>query len=94
MSQSPHVSPFDAIRKVDEHGNEYWSDRELYKILGYSEWRNFRNTVIIGSEMIDESACKYLGNTLYFSYHRQKGGVRGGCTKDTMKLPRHCTPMI
>src|SRR5947209_1150376 len=46
MSQSSHVSPFDAIRKVDEHGNEYWSARELYKILGYSEWRNFRNTVI------------------------------------------------
>lgn len=46
MSQSPHVSPFDAIRKVDEHGDEYWSARELYKILGYSEWRNFRNTVI------------------------------------------------
>ncbi len=46
MQETPHTSPFDAIRKVDERGNEYWSARELYKILGYSEWRNFNNVVI------------------------------------------------
>ncbi|SRR5258708_6128021 len=41
-----HTSPFDAIRHVDEQGEEYWSARELYKILGYTEWRNFNNKVI------------------------------------------------
>lgn len=46
MQETPHTSPFDAIRNVDERGNEYWSARELYKILGYSEWRNFNNVVI------------------------------------------------
>ena len=46
MVESPHVSPFDAIRKIADDGSEYWSARELYKILGYSEWRNFNNTVI------------------------------------------------
>lgn len=46
MQETPHTSPFDAIRQVDERGNEYWSARELYKILGYSEWRNFNNVVI------------------------------------------------
>src|SRR6266702_3872760 len=46
MSQTPHASPFDAIRKMRENGEEYWSARELYKILGYTEWRNFNNTVI------------------------------------------------
>lgn len=39
-------SPFDTIRREDEQGNEYWSARELYKILGYTEWRHFNNTVI------------------------------------------------
>lgn len=42
----PHVSPFDAIRHIDEQGNEYWSARDLHKILGYTEWRNFNNVVI------------------------------------------------
>ena len=46
MQETPHVSPFDAIRKVNEDGDEYWSARELYKILGYTEWRNFNNIVI------------------------------------------------
>ncbi|MGZ3611973.1 MAG: DNA damage-inducible protein D, partial [Ktedonobacteraceae bacterium] len=46
MQDSPHVSPFDAIRKIADDGSEYWSARELYKILGYTEWRNFNNTVI------------------------------------------------
>jgi DNA-damage-inducible protein D len=41
----PFISPFDAIRKVDEHSNEYWSARELYKILGYSRWEKFRDTI-------------------------------------------------
>ncbi len=43
---SVHASPFDAIRRVDEQGNEYWSAREIYKILGYTEWRNFHNVVV------------------------------------------------
>ena len=37
MQDSPHVSPFDAIRKIADDGSEYWSARELYKILGYYE---------------------------------------------------------
>ena len=45
-AQSHYTSPFDAIRHVDEQLGEYWSARELYKILGYTEWRNFNYTVI------------------------------------------------
>ncbi len=37
-----HTSPFDAIRKVDEQGREYWSARDLGKLLGYkTNYRNF-----------------------------------------------------
>jgi len=45
MSQTPHVSPFDAIRREDENGNEYWSARELYKLLGYSTWQKFQYAI-------------------------------------------------
>lgn len=32
---------FDQIKKVNEYGSEYWSARELYKILGYTEYGKF-----------------------------------------------------
>ncbi len=45
MSQIPHTSPFDGIRHVDEQGKEYWSARELYKLLGYSTWQKFQKAI-------------------------------------------------
>ncbi len=41
-----HVSPFDALRKIDEQGNEYWSARDLAKLLEYKEWRNFTTAIM------------------------------------------------
>ena len=34
-------SLFERIKKQDEHGNEYWSARDLSKVLEYSEYRHF-----------------------------------------------------
>ena len=45
MCQTPHTSPFDTIRHEDEHGKEYWSAREFGKLLGYSSWQAFQNTI-------------------------------------------------
>lgn len=45
MQETPHTSPFDAIRHIDEQGNEYWSARELYKLLGYSRWEKFQKSI-------------------------------------------------
>lgn len=39
------ASPFDSIRKQAEDGSEYWSARELAKVLGYGEFRFFRNAL-------------------------------------------------
>lgn len=44
-SGTPHNSPFEAIRKVTEDGSEYWSARDLSKILGYTLWQKFRNVI-------------------------------------------------
>jgi len=43
MSQIPHTSPFDGIRHEDEHGKEYWSARELYKLWVTRVGKSFRN---------------------------------------------------
>lgn len=42
---APRTSPFDAIRHESEQYGEYWSGRELYKLLGYSRWEKFRETL-------------------------------------------------
>ena len=31
------ASPFDIIRHEDEDGGEYWSARELARVLGYTD---------------------------------------------------------
>jgi DNA-damage-inducible protein D len=32
---------FEDIKNIDEYGNEYWYARNLSKVLGYTDWRNF-----------------------------------------------------
>lgn len=38
-------SPFDAIRRYNASGNEYWLARELMKMLGYVKWERFENPI-------------------------------------------------
>ncbi len=59
MSQIPHTSPFDGIRHEDEHGKEFWSARELGKLLGYGEYRKFKNAI----EKAEE-ACQNSGQAV------------------------------
>jgi DNA-damage-inducible protein D len=40
-----NTTPFETIRQQDEAGNEYWSARDLAKVLGYTEYGKFRNTL-------------------------------------------------
>lgn len=40
------ASPFDAIMRTDDFGNEYWSARELMPMAGYGDkWQNFRSAI-------------------------------------------------
>jgi DNA-damage-inducible protein D len=36
---------FEELKKVNEHGAEFWSARELQPLLGYSQWRRFEDAV-------------------------------------------------
>ncbi|MHB8597927.1 MAG: DNA damage-inducible protein D [Ktedonobacteraceae bacterium] len=40
-----HLSPFEAIRQMNEDGVEFWSARDLAKILQYDNYRNFLKVV-------------------------------------------------
>src|SRR6266581_8034185 len=59
-STSSHISPFEAIREVAEDGSEYWSARDLSKILGYAEWRNFTTAIEKAKE-----ACENSGQDVF-----------------------------
>ncbi len=57
MQDQPNLaaSPFDAIRRVDEQGREYWSARDLAKLLGYSEYGKFKNVIRKAEKACEES---------------------------------------
>lgn len=46
-------SPFDAIRRFDEHGNEFWQARELMPVLGYKMWQKFKSVIENAKENIE-----------------------------------------
>lgn len=73
-SQITHVSPFDAIRHTDEEHGEHWSARELCKILGYTEWRNFNNTVIKRAMKACEENGRAISDHFVQSYKAIIGG--------------------
>ena len=41
----PMLPDYERIRKVDEHGKEYWSARELASAMGYSTWQKFNRVL-------------------------------------------------
>lgn len=41
---NPSLSPFDAIKHVDEQG-EHWLARELMLLLGYEKWERFADSI-------------------------------------------------
>ena len=40
-----HPSPFEAIRRTNAAGTEFWSSRDFARVLGYSDDRNFEQVV-------------------------------------------------
>ncbi len=48
---------FEDLKRVNEHGAEYWSARALQPMLGYSQWRRFEQAI---ERAI--SSCKESGN--------------------------------
>jgi len=39
------VISFEGMKKLNEHGAEYWSARDLQPLLGYSQWRRFEEAI-------------------------------------------------
>jgi DNA-damage-inducible protein D len=54
----PGSSLFEQIKKLDDNNHEYWTARDLAKVLEYSEYRHFLPVVAKAFE-----ACKNSGHT-------------------------------
>jgi DNA-damage-inducible protein D len=50
------LSVFEQIKRTDEQGNEFWSSRDLSKVMEYSEYRHFIPVIERAKE-----ACKNSG---------------------------------
>ena len=87
------LSVFEQIRKIDKRGNEYWTARDMAKVLEYTDFRNFLSVIDKAKE-----ACKNSGQNV--SYHFEdilemieigKGGIRQTAS---VKLSRYACYLI
>ena len=46
---------FEALKRINDHGAEYWSARDLQAVLGYSQWRRFEDAIRRAMTSSDQS---------------------------------------
>ncbi len=58
MTEAAQSPDFESIKNVSPYGAEYWSARDLSKLLGYTEWRNFEVAIRRA-----RTSCQQVGDT-------------------------------
>lgn len=48
---------FEELKRINEHGAEYWSARDLQTLLGYEQWRRFGEAI-----QRARTSCEQSGN--------------------------------
>jgi DNA-damage-inducible protein D len=73
---------FEQIKKVNEYSQEYWSARDLYKLLGYTEYGKFLPAI----ERAQES-CKNSGQSIrdHFAGVSEMITIATGTPKETQR---------
>jgi len=84
---------FEQSRKIDERGNEFWTARDLAKILEYSEYRHFLPTILKARESCENSKHKVADHfeDILDMIELAKGAVR---EVDNIKLSRYACYLI
>lgn len=85
---------FEQIKRIDEQGNEYWSGRDLAKVLEYSEYRHFKPVIEKAKD-----ACKNSGQPVenHFEDYLEMVKIGSGAQRpfdDGIKLSRYACYLI
>ncbi|HOY11886.1 MAG TPA: DNA damage-inducible protein D [Saprospiraceae bacterium] len=88
-----HSSLFEQIKQIDENGNEFWSARDLSKVLEYSEYRHFIPVIERAKE-----ACINSGSAIenHFEHMLEMVTIGSGAKRKTesVKLSRYACYLI
>jgi DNA-damage-inducible protein D len=90
---APGRRSFEDFKKLNRHGAEYWTARDLQPLLGYKQWRGFSNA-------IDKAitSCKQSGNDPehHFARARKMIGLGKGAVRevDDYQLSRFACYLI
>lgn len=89
----PHTSPFEAIRREGEDGSEYWSARDLAKVLGYTQYNKFVPVIKKAEE-----ACRKSNQMVedHFTHTGEMVGIGSGAKRrfTTVFLSRYACYLI
>ena len=88
------LSIFEQIKRLDKNNNEYWSGRDLAKVLEYSEYRHFKPVIEKAKE-----ACKNSGQPVenHFEDYLEMVKIGSGAERpfdDGVKLSRYACYLI
>ncbi|MEI6043949.1 MAG: DNA damage-inducible protein D [Chloroflexota bacterium] len=64
---------FDSVKQVSPYGAEYWSARDLSKLLGYTDWRNFEVAIKRAS-----TSCEQVGQNVADHFVGATKPIKGG----------------
>lgn len=90
---NPSQTVFEQIKRLDENKNEYWTARDLSRVLEYSEYRHFKPVIDRAKE-----ACKNSGYNVADHFEDSLGMVSIGSGAerevDDVKLSRYACYLI
>lgn len=91
--ENNRLSVFEQIRRIDEHKQEYWSARDLAKVLEYTDYRNFVVVLKKAKQACENSAQKVQDHFVDFNDMIEigKGGKR---SVESVKLSRYACYLI
>jgi DNA-damage-inducible protein D len=93
MTSQQGPSLFEQIRKSDDNGNEFWSARDLAKVLEYTEYRHFKPAIERARE-----ACANSGQDVpdHFEHILEMVVIGSGATRrlENVKLSRYACYLI
>src|SRR5438067_1727689 len=87
------TSPFDAIRRIDEQGHEYWNAKELGKLLGYTQFNKFMPAIRKAEKACEESG-EFVANHFVHTQEQTKTGKRTIRTFPTVHLSRYACYLV